>query len=55
MCCIHIRLLTQSVSTALANIEQCLEKVGVWMGENRLKMNQEKTDFVAFGSCHTIE
>ena len=25
------------------------------MVENRLKMNQEKTEFIAFGSSHTIE
>ena len=30
---------TESVSLALANIEFCLEKFGVWMVKNRLKMN----------------
>ena len=45
----------ESVALTLANIELCLEKVGVWMVENRLKMNQEKTEFIAFGSSHTIE
>ena len=46
---------TESVSLALANIELCLEKVGVWMVKNRLKMIQEKAEFIAFGSSHTIE
>ena len=46
---------TESVSRSLANIELCLEKVGVWMVENRLKMNHEKTEFIAFGSSHTKE
>ena len=46
---------TASVSLSLANIESCLEKVGVWMVENCLKMSQEKTEFIAFGSSHTIE
>ena len=45
----------ESVSLTLANIELRLEKVGVWMVENRLKMNQEKTEVIAFGSSHTIE
>ena len=45
----------ESVSLSLANIEFCLEKVVVWMVKNRLKMNQEKTEFIAFGSSHTIE
>ena len=45
----------ESVSRTLANVELCLEKVGVWMVENRLKMNQEKTGFIAFGSSHTID
>ena len=45
----------ESVSLTLANVQLCLEKVCVWMVENRLKMNQEKTEFIAFGSSHTIE
>ena len=50
MRCIQHHLLTNgSVSPSLANIELCLEKVGVWMVENRLKMNYEKTEFIAFG------
>ncbi len=46
---------TELISLSLINIESCLEKIGVWMVENRLKMNQEKTEFIAFGSSHCIE
>ena len=32
----------EPVSISLANFEKCLKKVGAWMVENCLKMNQEK-------------
>jgi hypothetical protein len=34
----------------ISNIEDCLQAVNTWMCENRLKMNNDKTELVYFGS-----
>ena len=39
----------ENISSTIANIEVCLKEVKEWMGRNRLTMNEQKTEFVAFG------
>lgn len=39
---------------ALGDIELALTKIRDWMNENRLKMNDSKTEFIVFGSRHQL-
>ena len=34
-------------------LEKCVADLKVWMNENRLKMNNNKTEFILFGSKPT--
>ena len=34
----------------MCKLEECAANLKVWMNENRLKMNSDKTEFVLFGS-----
>ena len=45
----------ETVSSTIANIEVCLKEVKEWMGRNRLMMNEEKTEFVAFGRRNILD
>ena len=38
----------ETISSTIANIEFCLREVKEWTSRNRLMMNEEKTEFVAF-------
>ena len=38
--------------TALAQLEACIEDVRVWMIENKLKLNEDKTEFMVITSKH---
>ena len=42
---------TQTLNT----LQNCLTEINNWMGENRLKMNGDKTEIVYFGSKHQLE
>ena len=42
----------ETISSTIANIEVCLKE---WMGRNRLKMNEEKTEFVACGRRNMLD
>ena len=44
-----------TTSITIANIEVCLKEVKEWMGRNRLMMNEEKTEFVAFGRRNMLD
>ena len=35
---------------AIRNLEACIKDVAVWMNSHSLKLNNEKTEFVLFGS-----
>ena len=48
-------LAKETVSSTIDNIEVCLKEVKEWMGRNRLMMNEEKTEFVAFGRRNTLD
>ena len=39
----------------MQSLENCLKDVNKWMGSNRLKMNNTKTEFVIFGSKAQLE
>ena len=45
----------ETVSSTIANIGVCLKEVKEWMGRNRLMMNEEKTEFVAFGRRNMLD
>ena len=40
---------------ALSRLEDCIEDIRVWMGQNFLKLNEEKTEFLIFGSKQNIK
>ena len=39
---------------ALTNLSTCISKINTWMVQNRLKLNQNKTEFLVFGSPKAI-
>ena len=40
---------------ALEKIQRCIAAVKVWMGQNWLKLNDDKTEFVVLGSPHFLK
>ena len=34
----------------IARIEKCIDEIGIWMTENLLKLNSDKTEFILFGT-----
>ena len=36
------------------NMQHCLKEIKVWMTSNRLHMNEDKTEFICFGSRHQL-
>ena len=40
---------------AFKRLEVCLEEVRLWMANNYLKLNDEKTDFMILGSRHSLK
>ena len=40
----------------IAKMEPCLDDIGLWMQQNKLKLNEDKTEFIAITStrqsCH---
>eukprot|EP00112_Aurelia_sp_Birch-Aquarium-sp1_P010318 Seg2209.5 transcript_id=Seg2209.5/GoldUCD/mRNA.D3Y31 product="putative RNA-directed DNA polymerase from transposon X-element" pseudo=true protein_id=Seg2209.5/GoldUCD/D3Y31 len=44
----------ENISSTFANIEVCLKEVKKWMGRNWLMMNEQKTEFVAFGRRNVL-
>ena len=41
-------------SSALIKLESCIESVRTWMASNYLKLNDDKSEFVIFGSPHNL-
>jgi hypothetical protein len=39
-------------ATALAQLEACIDEIKKWMTSNMLKLNDNKTEFLVFGSKH---
>ena len=42
-------------NNALRSLELCVEEVRNWMSENFLKFNDDKTEFIVFGSKQQLE
>ena len=43
-----------SLPLALSAMQDCVEDIRSWMGRMKLKMNDSKTEFIVFGSSHTL-
>ena len=43
------------LSSAISKLENCIVDVSKWMTANRLKLNDEKTEFIIFASQHHYE
>ena len=39
----------------ISELEGTLANINSWMGENRLKMNNSKTEFLYIASCHQLQ
>lgn len=39
---------------AIRCLESCINDIRLWMRRNFLKLNEEKTEFLLFGSCHQL-
>ena len=39
-----------SKNNCIAWIEKCIEEIGIWMTQNLLKLNSDKTEFILFGT-----
>ena len=38
----------------MSNLEKCLCDISVWMSHNKLKLNNDKTEIILFGSLKHI-
>ena len=47
---IYITITPQNASTAIPELQSCLESVQLWMDSSKLKLNPDKTEFIVFGS-----
>ena len=45
----------QNSKFATKQIEACIAEIKSWMGSNFLKLNDEKTEFILFGSEHDLK
>ena len=37
---------------AITNLEACVKSMGEWMGANKLKLNEDKTEIIVFSPPH---
>ncbi len=47
---IYICITPQNASTAIPELQSCLESIQSWMAASKLKLNPSKTEFILFGS-----
>ena len=40
----------ENATTAIPELQSCLESVQSWMDSSKLKLNPDKTEFIVFGS-----
>ena len=40
-----------SIEMCLHQLEGCISDIRLWMANNMLKLNDEKTEFIIFGTC----
>ena len=38
----------------IAKIEKCIDEIGIWMPQNLLKLNNNKTEFILMGTWHQL-
>ena len=43
------------VDNTLARFESCITEISKWMGQNYLRINQAKTEFIFFGSSQQMK
>ena len=43
-----------SKETCLHQLEGCISDIRLWMANNMLKLNDEKTEFIIFGTCQQL-
>ena len=42
-------------SAVLDKLEKCISALRIWMNENRLKLNDSKTEFMVLGTKHRLK
>ena len=47
---IYLTITPQNATTAIPELQSCLESVQLWMDSSKLKLNPDKTEFMVFGS-----
>ena len=47
---IYITITPDNATTAIPELQSCLESVQSWMDSSKLKLNPDKTEFIVFGS-----
>ena len=47
---IYITITLENTTTAIPELQSCLESVQSWTDSSKLKLNQDKTEFIVFGS-----
>lgn len=52
---LYITLDPGDTSESLQKLEKCIEEIKIWMQQNYLKLNNEKTEFIIFGSCSNLK
>ena len=51
---IYLAFKSNNSSTSISRIENCIEEIRLWMHRHFLKLNDNKTEFLIFGSNHNI-
>ena len=51
---LYISFNISEADKAMEKMENCIEKVRIWMAENFLKLNEDKSEFLIFGSPHLL-
>ena len=46
---IYITITPENTTTAMPELQSCLESVQSWMNSSKLKLNPDKTEFIVFG------
>ena len=46
--------ISNSKFDCIARIEKCINEINIWMTQNLLKLNSDKTEFILFGTRHQL-
>ena len=52
---LYVEFDPEDSESALSRLEGCIEDIRVWMKQNFLKLNEDKTEFIIFGTKRNIE